>query len=373
MAVASPSMVQIFEFRQGDWDQKGQDIFLDELGQSKLVELQGRELVSVAMNREGDVVVVGYDLASGSGVAQVYDFKNTNSTWVPAGSALMGRNAVGDRFGASVAMNEDGNVIAVGAPGQDDDPGLVFVYQRDSNGGWGERGSPIVGESSAMVAQLGRSVSLSASGDRVAAGARSKVVTTNDASTFYNVVGVYDYDFTNLEWNALGRGISGVVSRQTTGWYVDLDASGNRLVVSNTYLEEADFVNTDVATLFVQAVEYDNGVWSNFGERLHANFTGSKSGYVISYSDDGLTIAMGDRGTSEGGRSVGHAHIYKYIGEKWMQHGPNGKLICWRIFMFDILFFTHSSPFSLHCPFLFISRGGFCRWRQLWLRGCPFG
>jgi len=46
---------------------------------------------------------------------------------------------------------------------------------------------------------------------------------------------------------------------------------------------------------------------------------------VIGYSDDGLTMVMGDRGTDEGGRSRGHAHIYKYINKEWIQMGPNGR------------------------------------------------
>jgi len=79
----------------------------------------------------------------------------------------------------------------------------------------------------------------------------------------------------------------------------------------------------------VQAYEFDseNDMWNTFGTRLHGDEknTGSKSGYVINYSDDGLTMVMGDRGTDEGGRSRGHAHIYKYINKEWIQMGPNGK------------------------------------------------
>lgn len=36
-------------------------------------------------------------------------------------------------------------------------------------------------------------------------------------------------------------------------------------------------------------------------------------------------MAMGDHGTDEGGRSRGHAHIYLYIDDEWIQQGPNGK------------------------------------------------
>jgi len=36
-------------------------------------------------------------------------------------------------------------------------------------------------------------------------------------------------------------------------------------------------------------------------------------------------MAMGDRGTDGGGRSRGHAHIYIYFNDKWIQQGPDGK------------------------------------------------
>jgi len=335
MAVASPAAVRIYEQQDsngsGDknWQRLGQDIVVAESGGVKQLDLQGHEIVAIAMDRAGENIVIGYGLASfETGQAQVFRYVQSTNEWIQVGQTLMGREVPGDRFGASVSMNADGDVIAVGAPQQEGAPGSVLVYQYDSNGQWGQRGLPILGDNStSSVSQLGRSVSLSSSGHRVAAGARS---TPSDTalSEFLNVVSVYEYELiSNLEWAQLGKGINGISSTKTTGWYVELDATGNRMAVSNTYLNQDDFVNTDPNALVVQAFEFEDDSWVNFGDRLHGGIEDPESGYVISYSDSGVTMAMGDRGTIEGGCSHGHAYSFKYMDGKWMQHGPNGKFV----------------------------------------------
>ena len=329
MAVASSTVIRVFELMENEWQQLGEELDIATPSSStetaERLNQQGHELISIAMDAVGEYVVAGFGLGSfENGTVLVYRF--VDGSWEDVGEPLIGPES-GGRFGASVAMNAAGNVIAVGAPGQEGTPGSVSIYQRDSTGEWGLRGAPILGDAtSTTVFELGRSVSLSAEGHRVAAGARSSFDESMnmDVSTPSNVVSVYEYDRNNnQEWTQLGNGIGGVLSTKSTGWFVELDAAGKRMAVSNTYTQESDFENTDPNALVVQAYEFENESWIDFGERLHGNITGSKSGYLISYSDDGLTMAMGDRGTSEGGRSRGHAHIYKYIDNEWVQRGPN--------------------------------------------------
>jgi len=249
MAVASPSVVQVYEQQReqnGNWKQRGNDIVLVMNGDAdattnKRLNLQGHEMISVAMDAAGETLIAGYGQGNFEmGLAKVFRYDARTNDWVQAGQNLTGTE-VGDRFGASVSMNAEGDVIAVGAPGQEGDLGSVTIFQREVGGEWAQRGLPIVGENSSTVSELGRSVSLSASGDRVASGARSAPAfgSMNHANAFFNVVSVWEYDrFGNLEWTQLGKGISGVSSSKSTGWYVDLDATGSRMAVSNAYLRE---------------------------------------------------------------------------------------------------------------------------------------
>src|SRR5690554_1590908 len=76
-----------------------------------------------------------------------------------------------DGFGRNVAVSADGNIIAVGAPKNDDngaDSGHVRVYE-NSNGTWIQIGDDIEGETAGD--QFGESVALSADGDIIAVGA----------------------------------------------------------------------------------------------------------------------------------------------------------------------------------------------------------
>jgi len=246
MAVATPTVVQVYEQQReqnNNWKQRGNDIVLvmngdTDASTSKRLHLQGHEIISVDLDAAGETLIAGYGQGNfETGIAKVFRYFASTDEWVQAGQNLTGTN-VGGRFGASVSMNAEGDVIAVGAPGQEGDLGSVTMFQRGVDGEWGQRGQPILGENSSRVSELGRSVSLSALGDRVASGARSKPV--SGSNEFSNVVSVWEYDrFGDLEWTQLGTGISGVSSSKSTGWYVDLDATGSRMAVSNAYLREA--------------------------------------------------------------------------------------------------------------------------------------
>jgi len=326
MAAASANDVRVFEFVDDEWQQIGQDIVVSNNTAitSRFFNLQDPALMSVAMDANGEYVVVGFGEGgfANQGMVQVYQYITSSNSWNLYGSAMFGLEA-GDRFGTAVAMDAGGNRIAIGAPGQEGSLGSINVYQYDSIGEWGRLGNAIVGNNNtATVSELGRSVAISASGDRVAAGARS--VPDGSSSQGPVVTAVYEYNrFGDLMWTAMGEGITGGSLTASTGWYVDLSDAGDIMVVSNAYLQEADFVNINPDDLVVKAYQWINGVWVNLGNKLHAGISGDKSGYVVSLSGDGLAIGMGDSGSSTGGRSRGHAHIYKFVDHDWEQVGPN--------------------------------------------------
>jgi hypothetical protein len=287
-------------------------------------------LISVAMGRQGNIIVVGYGQAAAStGMVKVYHYDNNGDSWMDLGPVLSGTTA-GDRFGTAVDVSDDAEgqpiVVVVGAPGSNGGAGSIHVYKYDPvNQTWQDRGVPIVGEvASTTVTGLGGSVSLSRDGTRVAAAGRSLPDTA--ASFRSAVVRTFDYQTVNNRWNPLDAGFAppaGLLS--STGWTVDLNADGNRMVISNSYLMEDDFVNTDPEGLSVRVLALTNGLWSPIGGELHRRIPGPKSGYVVSLSDDGMVIGMGDPGTSSGGRNVnGHAHLYRQNDDgAYVQVGPN--------------------------------------------------
>lgn len=128
---------------------------------------------SVSLNYDGTVVVVGAMLNDGngsnSGHARVFQYDG--SIWSQLGSDLDGEN-INDQSGSSVSINGDGTRIAIGAEYNVESGGNSKGHARvyDWNGTtWSQLGSDIDGEDS--YTRLGGSVSLSQNGNILAVGA----------------------------------------------------------------------------------------------------------------------------------------------------------------------------------------------------------
>jgi hypothetical protein len=109
-----------------------------------------------------------------SGVGHVRVYTLVNNDWRQLGPDIDGK-AIGDYFGASISLSNDGRTIAIGAallPEVLNDPydvgNFVEVYQFVGNS-WVLMGDRIAGE--APWDRSGTSVSLSSDGRTVAAGA----------------------------------------------------------------------------------------------------------------------------------------------------------------------------------------------------------
>jgi hypothetical protein len=115
-------VVRVHRLFGNDWAQVGQDI------DGSLAK--GAMGSSVALSDNGDIVAVGSP-GSGPGHAQIYAL-NGDGTWTHVGADLVGEYP-GDRFGASVSMSSGGNIVAVGGPnnmeGRDGPNGQVRIYK----------------------------------------------------------------------------------------------------------------------------------------------------------------------------------------------------------------------------------------------------
>lgn len=121
----------------------------------------------VSISSAGTTVAVG---APGrmSRQGTVYVFMRAASAWSQAALLTASDAAFGNGFGV-VSLSPDGGVIAVGAPGRGSRAGAVYLFTWDSNA-WSE--CAIVSASDAAPdAQLGTSVTLSAGGNVLLAGA----------------------------------------------------------------------------------------------------------------------------------------------------------------------------------------------------------
>ena len=215
--VGSDGRVRVFEFDGTSWTQRGQTINAE--GPEDLAE-------KVSLNADGDVLAIGASGNNGIGVnsghTRIFEFNG--SAWVQMGQDIDGENA-GDSSGSEINLSADGQTIAIGAPFSDFgamNTGHTSVFQFDGNS-WIQLGQNIIGEAANDLS--GSAVKLNDSGDILAVGAFG-----NDGNgSFSGHVRVYQFD--DVNWNQIGQDIDGANEGDFSGIFVDLSATGESIVI----------------------------------------------------------------------------------------------------------------------------------------------
>src|SRR6056300_198027 len=147
---------------------------------------------SISLSSDGSTVAIGAWKNDGNGTdaGHVRVYKNINGTWTQVGADIDGE-AAGDNSGSSVSLNSDGNIVAIGAEGNDgngSNAGHVRIYKNIS-GTWTQVGADIDGEAAGDGS--GFSVSLSSNGSTVAIGAHWNGPLTGHVRIYKNISGTW--------------------------------------------------------------------------------------------------------------------------------------------------------------------------------------
>jgi hypothetical protein len=254
---------------------------------------------SLALSSDGNTCIIGipgFDGSSGSltGAATVLTL-SSNGEWIQKGSIIEGTQG-GEKFGISVDISDDGNVIAVGAQLNDnengDSAGQVRVFEyRSVNGilNWVQVGNAILGESRGDG--FGTDLSLSGDGRTIGIGAPLNTVTYYEGH-----VRVFRRS-PNEQWVQLGTDIDGDIPIGQFGGHVSLSKDGNIVGIG---MSTGSFHTVQIYKLIDEE-------WSNLGSPI--------PGYSVALSNDGLTVAVG---TYTGN---GQVLVMKYTGDDWVQVG----------------------------------------------------
>ena len=299
---------------------------------------------SVSLSADGLTVAIGaYGNNSQTGHVRVYQYdstKTTADTFGPVGWNQLGHDIDGeassDRSGYSVSLSADGSIVAIGAQGNNSYTGHVRVYQYDSTKtnpvtdqslntfgpvGWNRLGHDIDGENSGDWS--GISVSLSADGLTVAIGAAYN-------NSYIGYVRVYQYDSTKntaddvqssatfgpVGWNRLGHDIDGEASNDSSGYSVSLSADGSIVAIGaygnnslSGHVRVYQYDSTKTTADDVQSLNTFGPVgWNRLGHDIDGEATNDRSGWSVSLSADGLTVAIGAWGNNS---STGHVRVYQ--------------------------------------------------------------
>ena len=215
--------VQVFEYTNNNWDQKGQDL---SGGVSN-----AKAGSSTALSADGNVVAVGspYSNADYGGV-QVFDYSSGNDRWVQKGQDLSG-GQVGAEAGSSTALSADGNVVAVGSNGYNSDEGRVRVFEYSASSDiWIRRGGADDLSGGQADAEAGISTALSADGNVVSVG-----IPYYDYDNVSNVgrVRVFEYSASSDIWVQRGQDLSVGQANAYAGLSTALSADGNVVAVGS--------------------------------------------------------------------------------------------------------------------------------------------
>jgi len=210
----------------------------------------------------------------------------------------------GDNFGRAVAMSDDGNRIVVGAYGVNFATGILRVFDWDGTA-WVQAGTDIVGVESGE--ELGYSVSISADGSRIAAGARSYL--SDEGATR-----IYEWDGT--DWTIVGSEIVGEAANDDAGWSVMLSASGNHIVIG-----ARDSHDGGSDSGHVRVYEWNGSAWVQMGTDIAGEATADEFGFDVSISSDGQRIIGGALYADPNGSRSGSARVFDYNGTDWVQVG----------------------------------------------------
>jgi 6-phosphogluconolactonase (cycloisomerase 2 family) len=288
------SLVSNDEASDDTWNQIGQDI---------IGEANGDEFgYSVSISEDGETIAVGtFNSAS---YIRIYLLEDDGTSWGQIGEDIVGE-ADYDYFGYSVSLSADGSTLAIGAPNNDDngdDSGQVMVYRINSEESSWERlvQKSILGDNAGD--RFGTSVNLSPDGNTLAIG--SPGYWEEEDRPGYVRVFSLESSLNTDSWNQIGQDITGEANGDEFGFSVSLSGDGKTLAVG---ARRADFHSGHV-----KVYQMDDSVsgWMQLGDDIDGEAAYDNSGWSVSLSADGNTVAISSPINNDNGDASGHVRVF---------------------------------------------------------------
>jgi hypothetical protein len=213
--------------------------------------------------------------------------------------------SAGEESGFSQAITGDGSTVVIGAPLSANGQVRVFEYIL---GSWTQKGSTILGEASGD--EMGYSVAISADGNIFVSGA----IHNDDGGVSAGSVRAYMWD--GIDWAQLGNDIDGIGSGDLFGNAVSLSDDGYTLAIGARENND-NGNNAGHSRIF----EWNGTSWIQKGSTIMGEAAADFSGYALSLSDDGNTLAIGAINNDGNGANSGHTRVFLWNGSSWVQKG----------------------------------------------------
>ena len=225
--------------------------------------------------------------------------------------------AAEDRNGNSVSLSSNGNIVAIGAH-KNDGNGTNSGHVRVYK--WNGSSWNKIGQDidgEAAGDESGISVSLNSDGHIVAIGAPNN----NDGNGNYSGhVRIYKYDKTGDAWNKIGQDIDGEAADDWSGYSVSLSSDGYTIAIGVP--QNPEFIDVNKSG-HVRVYQWNGTLWNQIGQTIDGESANDKSGFSVSLSYDGTIVAIGAHTNDGNGTNSGHVRVYKWNGSSWNQIGPD--------------------------------------------------
>ena len=260
-------LTETFSLKEGEYTFVGNDSWGDGWN---------RASITIKDTNTNEVYLDNFTFTSGRTYETTFIINDeSNDVWTQLGSDIEGE-AIGDKFGNSVSLSGDGNILVVGAP-YNENKGEVKVYQLENNN-WNQYGNTIKGDE---INQLyGNIVSINSTKNLIA-------VASNN--------GAYIYKLINNNWEIVGNKIS-------------VDSIIHSLSLSNNGSVIALGLPSDNNLGKVSVYQLENNNWNKVNDFIGENVN-QELGTSVSLNNNGNKIIFG---STFNGLSNGQVESYEY-------------------------------------------------------------
>ena len=125
------------------------------------------------------------------------------------------------------------------------------------------------------------------------------------------------YQWVDSSWTQLGSDIEGEAAGDYSGT-VSLSSDGT-IIAIGARLNDATGDNSG----HVRVYEWDNTSWTQLGEDIDGEAVGDRFGRSVSLSSDGSIVAIGGYNNDDNGNVAGHVRVYEWNNTSWTQLGED--------------------------------------------------
>ncbi|HSS79538.1 MAG TPA: hypothetical protein VLV54_22655 [Thermoanaerobaculia bacterium] len=255
---------------------------------------------SVALSANGQILAIGAPLDGdkGTSAGAVWLFeRNQNGGWMKTAKLTGQDTTTFDAFGFAVSLDDRGQTLVVGAPLHDapndrGNSGAVYVFENTA--GW-IQSAKLTATDAQRDDQLGTSVAIDGLADLIAAGAPQPEPRIPGDNSTGRPGRAYLFQKSNGPWssaNQISLAAQGGKGFDAFGFAVALEAGGKALAVG---APGADLIGDQSGAVYLfQQV----GAWPPTASPLCGLPTGAELGFAVSI--DGETLAVGARRDGDG-------------------------------------------------------------------------